>query len=174
MNRQYQYFLSFYKKLSRKLNSTGLFVILIKFSKDLIQNKEEEKQAHNCQQDIDQCIFCFLEVFSLSSINYQLISCINNHQNNYGSTEICKELCNGQNKTSCLLSKILLRSDIIKEINNLETNQSCNDSTQICHQFFATSLFSRCRIHHLKSCPYNHHNRIKERACFKQRHNKEK
>lgn|GEM_PF-2651307 len=31
------------KKLSRKVNSRGFFVILIKFSKDLIQYKEEEK-----------------------------------------------------------------------------------------------------------------------------------
>ena len=31
------------KKLSRKVNSREFFVILIKFSKDLIQYKEEEK-----------------------------------------------------------------------------------------------------------------------------------
>ena len=154
------------KKLSRKVNSRELFVILIKFSKDLIQYKEEEKQAHHCQKDIDQCIFCFFEVFSFSSIDDKLISSINNHQYNHSSTQVGQESRNCQNKISCLLCEVLLRSNIIEEIHHLETDQGSNNPSQICDQFFPSSLLSARRIHHLKSCPHNHHYSIKERTSF--------
>lgn len=104
---------------------------LVKFCKDLIEQKKEEEERNNRQKDIDKRIFCFFEVFSFSSIDHELITRIDDHQHHHCSTHIRKELGKGNDKSSCLRSKISLRCDKVKEIYNFKPYESCDHTSQI-------------------------------------------